>query len=284
MVVSQGTPTKAEVSYRVFEIYNKELSVRILSPDLEILRIGFPNKVYGIKETKVKTSNTVDYLLVTLSDGNKIKFEDIKDKNEDIKEILDSYPIIKKENNLKHLKKQYNYANFPSIEEFKGTRPILEPPQRIPFDLKCADNSSSEDNILEKHLNFYLKNIGLQTINKIDNFNYFYLSSVGDSLLSTDLLLNYDLKYNLYNKVVSNKNQQFALVYLGNMEFLTIPEHLAGTFFEAIYFCSKVQNNKEVTDLLIQTLLKPLDGIREKDFHNNILNSIAFDNNSSRTS
>lgn len=94
MVVSQGTPTKAEVSYRVFEIYNRGLSVRILSPDLEILRIGFPSKVYGIKETKVKTSNTVDYLLVTLSDGNKIKFEDIKDKNEDIKEILDSYPIV----------------------------------------------------------------------------------------------------------------------------------------------------------------------------------------------
>ena len=60
-------------------------------------------------------------------------------------------------------------------------------------------------------------------------------------------------------------------------------------FFEAQYNSDELNGgglitNKEVTDLLIQTLLKPLDGIREKDFHNNILDSIAFDNNSSRNS
>ena len=54
MVVSQETLSKTEISYRVFEISNGDLSVRILSPDSELLRIGFPNKVFEIKETKVR--------------------------------------------------------------------------------------------------------------------------------------------------------------------------------------------------------------------------------------
>lgn len=92
-----------------------------------------------------------------------------------------------------------------------------------------------KDEILEKHLMLY------------------EFSTKGDKLINFDLQ-EMDLSKSLTVYYNGNSAMRYALVNLGVDLATNMNDHLAGTFFEAIYYIAHIQKRDDVKDMLLQNL------------------------------
>lgn len=117
--------------------------------------------------------------------------------------------------------------------------------KRMPLCTK-ADTTLKEEKILSLYLNYYLNDLGLKAISdtELPEKALFNISTLGDKYFG--LYLDTLVEENKF--LESNRSQQAMLAILGYPEFLSASEHLAGTFFEAIYYSAVIQENQDVLE------------------------------------
>lgn len=269
--MAQPNSVVIPISYSIFE---DEDGIRYLSPDVRLLNYKFPKKTFNVLNS-IKTAKTVSFLVGHKNSGNNLDIIDISAETGSINSVLDSYGnnTIKTENNVNHLlslpsstnKINQQIASKPAINTIKdklgslsGLSNVvtLEP---LPYNVSCADRNK-ENKLLQQHLNYYLKELGLKTIKNISSYKVYDLSSLGDKMLFIDLTLNYGLRgqFEELNVLNSNRIQQFIMASLGFVEFLYAPEHLSGTFLETIYAIAKKQEQEELNSRILKIMTNHL--------------------------
>lgn len=289
------------VEYLIFEDIEGE---RYLSPDIRLLQLILPEKSF-VQATAIKTAKTVNYLVGHKNAGNNIDLINISKEKGSISSVLEKNAgqIIKTENNVAHLlkekvvKKETNQGTIPrtnankislseklekaTLERFTTETSKLVVYKPLPYNvLVSGDNTNRENELLIEHLNYYLKKLGLKQIKNISSYRIFDLSTIGDKMIALDLLLEHGITSSITdtNIINSNRLQQFAMAYLGFVEFLYTPEHLAGTFFETIYAISKIQGNQELSNKLTSILINHLEKTKPYDFPEFIENEEVVSN------
>lgn len=290
------------VEYLIFEDIEGE---RYLSPDIRLLQLILPEKSF-VQATAIKTAKTVNYLIGHKNAGNNIDLINISKEKGSISSVLEKNAgqIIKTENNVAHLlkdkivKKETNQGSIPrnnntnkislseklekaTLERVTTEIPKLVVYKPLPYNvLVSSDNTNRENEFLIEHLNYYLKKLGLKQIKNISSYRIFDLSTIGDKMIALDLLLEHGITSSItdVNIINSNRLQQFAMAYLGFIEFLYAPEHLAGTFFETIYAISKIQGNQELSNKLTSILINHLEKTKPYDFPEFIENEEVVSN------
>lgn len=117
--------------------------------------------------------------------------------------------------------------------------------KRMPLCTK-ADTTLKEEKILALYLNWYLNDLGLKAVSdtELPEKALFNISTLGDKYFG--LYLDTLVEENKF--LESNRSQQAILAILGYPEFLSASEHLAGTFFESIYYSAVIQKNQDVLE------------------------------------
>lgn len=242
--------------YKVYEASN---GIKYLSPCENLLLKLFPKETFIEKE--LKTTKTISYILLHKNAGNNLDIKNIENTNKPIKELLEELNAftIKTQSNINHLLKRKT-----AVEIVAKKQEFI----RLPAHTICDMKPNKEEQFLKLHINYYLNKLGLKTVHDNQEIFYYPYSTIGDSLLKTDILLKYKLDSTLKNTVFTNIMQQFALVQLKFHEFATSSTHLGGTFFEFIYYCAKIQGREDISELLLETLLTPFEDTEKEPMQN----------------
>lgn len=247
------------VKYKVFSdsVSNK----RYLSPDPKLILKLEPNAKLA-EVPNIKTCKTIDYILLHKASGNVLDLVDITSEQDTIEKTLKKYSsnTIKKQNNINHLLRDISIEEL-SQDVVEWVNKIDEEFEflPIPFGTLVSENvnTNKEGTLLKEHLNYYLEKLGLKKIKNISDIDCYNLSSLGDGYFSIELKSKYKLLDKSHsNLIYSNEMQKFCLMSLGFLEFINCTTHLAGTFFETIFFIAKIQNRNDVIIKLINPIIE----------------------------
>lgn len=250
-----------KVTYEVFSVltYGGD-DLKILAPSIDLIKKLLPVKEYKIINTTKKMSS-IDYVLVTIKEGNNLYLEEIN-SNISIDNFL-------KQSDLKLVRTITNYNHLMNRLEEENPD-FMGKPISIGEYNSSEMTSTQEGQALKIHLNYYLERLGLKKISNLTTEvnDLFYLGTIGDAFLSYYIKSNYALKSTYSELILSNKFQQSILVHLGFIEFMSVNPHLAGTFFETIIYCAKLQNNDEfLNKILKQYTLSIEDFAKLPEYH-----------------
>lgn len=263
------------------KIYNTKTNMRIYAQDDTLFKfLGFlePSEI----NREIKTTATLSYMIAFKN--SKLILIDLTKNTKPISleqlNVLTNKPHFSNtKHNLKDTITELNKA--PKIVNIYK---VSEDGQRLIFDghiktitilqtdnnniIKTVQNETKnglttniEDGLIKKYINIYLKRLNLKEIESYTN-NIYKLSSIGDKLFSIDLLeRGFDNSW--YNFAIQNSYQKQILILLGLYDFHHFPDHLAGSFFETIYYIIKDQKNKELENLIMKklSLLFPVNEI-----------------------
>lgn len=245
--------------YEIFEVDN----CRILAPNKD-----FISKMFGqvpITKKNLKKLETVDYIVTHTNNGNNftivnnpIRGNNIEDiyKYNDNKNEKDRLNLILTPNQISHLLNRDSFKQNPKVNK-KICYVSIDPIPMNSFPIDSEMKTKDENAALKSYINYYLNDLGLKMIEKIGDDNYYELSTLGDAKLKYDLRVEYSIAPKDLTILESNEYMKMVLVNLGYFEFFTIPNHLSGTFFEALYFCAIAQNNDKVKNKLQKAILDP---------------------------
>ena len=250
------------VKHKIFEVEDGEIVTRILSPSQDLVSALYPQG--AIKEIKnIKTSSTIDWLVIHTNAGNKFSLKDIKNSNEPIEELLKSCnaEVIKTEANVTHLLNVFYKTQPIPLSQQKTSETNKGSTQEHSIRIPMSSSFSEENVALRRHINYYLSRFGLKEfdLTTTSGRDILKCAQIGDAMISNDLLCKYEFLKNSYSYITSNLYQQMTLIELGNFEFISLDSHLSGTFFEVIYYCAKVQGNEDLVNTLTNSLIKNLD-------------------------
>lgn len=234
--------------FKVFSVITTDNErLNILSPNIELIKELIDVKEYKILD--VKTTHSVDKILVRSKSKRHISLNNI-DKQRFfpidvyVNECIPKRKRIKNEDTLRVVEKntinRVKFNSNPLIRESNNLR------------------SEEEALVLADSINYYLEKLELDLISnetKMKKEEFFRLSSLGDALVS------FDVKQKLFYSedcrfVTSNYNMKHALIKIGFNELVNSGEHLVGSLYEMLYYISYIQNNYQVKNLLLETLIK----------------------------
>lgn len=203
---------------------------------------------------KIDNLNNVDKVVLHINAGSKVPNTSqlsTSDKKLTVGDFINKH--------LKRIKKSKEYADIIKAKM---------------LDFSCEINKKNQkDNeglFLKYNINKYLSSLNLKEIKDeylISSMLYLY-STLGDAHLKVKCLeLTHKPIY--LEAIISNEAMKLCMVRLGFPDFINADAHLAGTFFETIYYIAIMQKNREVIDLLNSVVFgmigKDYDDVNCKD-------------------
>lgn len=241
--------TAQPITYKIYDVKTKQGNDRVLSPDVQLIKLLNPNVISVKENNTLKTVKTVN--TVVLRTTSKKAFLQEVNSEKSIANFLDSI----------HKDRKFNAPNTitSALNKLKSTSssPLKVSNKEI-IATGAQRSSTQEGKVIGEGINFYLKKLGLNPIVETSNQtnrDFYDLSTYGDQLLNTEI--NFLVAPQDVWTVRSNFWQKATLIRLGFPSAGTNEEHLMGTLFETLYAIAHIQKNDRVKRTMLGALVKP---------------------------
>lgn len=149
---------------------------------------------------------------------------------------------------------KYIEENRKKLEDEKQWYEECENTLLSNIDKQKPMTKTEEAYALSSDVNRYLKALNLPIIDeKYLTDNIYRFSTIGDALLKVEAFKHID-DHGTVAYLLTNEQMKSAMVRLGFSEFVRVNTHLAGSYFEAIYYVAHLTEDQKALDLLHQVI------------------------------